>query len=121
MRRTQAQCAEAIAGPSDLPYTLPEEDPFNIKPLLAQPRRRRSSMLDKWIEEQQISTGPADAEKPELSILPPTTPLPSPSPYCTIGLGAPSASKLTLDGFVVLDDTDLPPEDCDELGSLQVQ
>ncbi|THV07591.1 hypothetical protein K435DRAFT_848008 [Dendrothele bispora CBS 962.96] len=37
----------------DQPYTIPEEDPFNIQPLLLQPRRKRSSMLDKWIQDQQ--------------------------------------------------------------------
>ncbi|KAG6821398.1 hypothetical protein H0H93_014195 [Arthromyces matolae] len=35
---------------NDVPYTTPDEDPFNIHP---QPRRRRSSLLDKWIQEQQ--------------------------------------------------------------------
>ncbi|KAF8640355.1 hypothetical protein AX17_000026 [Amanita inopinata Kibby_2008] len=38
----------------DTPYTTPDEDPFSVKPLLQQPRRRRSSMLDKWIKEQQF-------------------------------------------------------------------
>lgn len=38
---------------NDAPYTTPDEDPFNIQPLLPQPRRRRSSLLNKWIQEQQ--------------------------------------------------------------------
>jgi hypothetical protein len=43
----------------DPPYTSPDEDPFNVQPLLKQPRRRRSSMLDKWIKDQQAL--PSDA------------------------------------------------------------
>ncbi|KAF9454071.1 hypothetical protein P691DRAFT_798349 [Macrolepiota fuliginosa MF-IS2] len=45
----------------DLPYTTPEEDPFNVRPLPQQyPRRRRSSMFEKWIEEQQRYSIPGD-------------------------------------------------------------
>ncbi|KAG6832547.1 hypothetical protein H0H92_000176 [Tricholoma furcatifolium] len=43
----------------DIPYTTPDEDPFNVRPLQQQPRRRRSSLLDKWIQEQQK---PPDSE-----------------------------------------------------------
>ena len=43
----------------DPPYTSPDEDPFNVQPLLKQPRRRRSSMLDRWIKDQQAL--PSDA------------------------------------------------------------
>ncbi|KAF9269969.1 hypothetical protein L218DRAFT_992644 [Marasmius fiardii PR-910] len=41
-------------GMDDPPYTTPEEDPFTVRPL--RPKRRRSSMLDKWIQEQQRSS-----------------------------------------------------------------
>ena len=38
----------------DTPYTTADEDPFHVTPLLHPPRRRRSSLLDKWIRDQQI-------------------------------------------------------------------
>ncbi|KAK0466444.1 uncharacterized protein EV420DRAFT_830615 [Desarmillaria tabescens] len=38
---------------NDRPYTLPEEDPFNITPLATQPHHRYSSLFDKWLQEQQ--------------------------------------------------------------------
>lgn len=95
---------------AELPYTLPEDDPFNIVPALVQqqqqPRRRRSSLLDKWIQEQHTLPGEC-----------PSTP--TSNPYGAIGLDAPTSSKLTLNSFVLVDEDELP-EDCDGLGSLQV-
>ena len=38
----------------DTPYTTADEDPFHVSPLLQPPRRRRSSLLDKWIRDQLI-------------------------------------------------------------------
>ena len=50
----------------DPPYTSPDEDPFNVQPLLKQPRRRRSSMLDRWIKDQQAL--PSDAHDETLRV-----------------------------------------------------
>jgi len=40
---------------SDQPYTTAEEDPFSVQPYIqpTQVQHKRSSMLDKWINEQQ--------------------------------------------------------------------
>lgn len=38
----------------DTPYTTADEDPFHVTPRFQSPRRRRSSLLDKWIRDQQI-------------------------------------------------------------------
>ena len=44
----------------DQPYTTAEEDPFQIQPYIQQPvktvKSRRSSMLDKWIIDQQAQS-----------------------------------------------------------------
>lgn len=54
--------ATTLTTMDDLPYTTPDEDPFNVRPL---PRRRRSSLLDKWIHEQQrYSPSPATHTRP---------------------------------------------------------
>ncbi|KAF8632943.1 hypothetical protein AX15_001549 [Amanita polypyramis BW_CC] len=46
----------------DTPYTTADEDPFNVTPLLQLPRRRRSSLLDKWIRDQHtLPSVPPDA------------------------------------------------------------
>ena len=42
----------------DHPYTTPDEDPFNVRPIVQQIKpikHRRPSLLDKWILEQQQS------------------------------------------------------------------
>ncbi|KAJ7651728.1 hypothetical protein DFH06DRAFT_1270592 [Mycena polygramma] len=45
--------AVSVFETDDPPYPTTDDDQFNIKPRLLQPRRRRSSMLNKWIKEQQ--------------------------------------------------------------------
>ncbi len=45
----------------DPPYTTPEEDPFNVRPLFQNNLRRRpSSMFDKWIQDQQLYIPPSE-------------------------------------------------------------
>ena len=42
----------------DHPYTTPDEDPFNVRPIVQQAKsskHRRPSLIDKWILEQQQS------------------------------------------------------------------
>lgn len=41
---------------NDHPYTTADEDPFNAHQQLHPPKHRRSSLLDKWILEQQYPT-----------------------------------------------------------------
>ncbi|KAG7098945.1 hypothetical protein E1B28_000835 [Marasmius oreades] len=94
----------------DLPYTTPEEDPFSPQPL--RPRRRRSSMLDKWIQEQQRSSVasssghtqdlPNDGNlrlNPYLAY-PDLSQHPNPVP-------GPCQSAATLDSYDVVDEEDL--------------
>jgi hypothetical protein len=48
----------------DHPYTTPDEDPFNVRPIVQQIKsikHRRPSLLDKWIMEQQQSPTEYDA------------------------------------------------------------
>lgn len=78
----------------DKPYTTADEDPFSVQPYRFPPNKtvkhRRSSMLDKWITEQQAQNEdtPDDDSLPEpIPVSPPiifTTPRPvasSSSPY----------------------------------------
>ncbi|KAJ7751268.1 hypothetical protein DFH07DRAFT_531336 [Mycena maculata] len=96
----------------DPPYTAAEDDPFNIKPLLLQPRRRRSSMLNKWIQDQQQPTQVVDVDD---------EPLPHSgtrsNPYLAYPeLGTPTfnagfnASAVSFNSYDLLEDDDIPPE-----------
>ncbi|KAJ6621090.1 hypothetical protein B0H10DRAFT_2215360 [Mycena sp. CBHHK59/15] len=100
----------------DPPYTAAEDDPFSIKPLLLQPRRRRSSMLNKWIhDQQQVPTNVVDDE--EGSSLP-RAGTPS-NPYLAYPeLGSPTFhdsafndSAVSVNSYDLLEDDDIPPED----------
>ncbi|KAJ7492408.1 hypothetical protein FB451DRAFT_531471 [Mycena latifolia] len=95
----------------DPPYTAAEEDPFNIKPLLLQPRRRRSSMLDKWIQDQQqVPTDVVDIEDaPSLPVSGTRS-----NPYLAYPeLGSPrfNESAVSVNSYDLLEDDDIPPED----------
>ncbi|KAG6862154.1 hypothetical protein C0995_004236 [Termitomyces sp. Mi166 len=84
----------------DIPYTTPEEDPFNAYPIFLRPRRRRSSLFDKWIQEQQKPSdkkSPATQNKAFLA--------------CPAALGIPNPSKediVTLDNYDIINDDDIP-------------
>ncbi|KAF8349687.1 hypothetical protein F5887DRAFT_877262 [Amanita rubescens] len=52
----------------DTPYTTADEDPFHVTPRFNPPRRRRSSLLDKWIRDQQILPSPASAVESYLDV-----------------------------------------------------
>ncbi|KAG6879862.1 hypothetical protein C0992_010531 [Termitomyces sp. T32_za158] len=84
----------------DIPYTTPEEDPFNARPIFLQPRRRRSSLLDKWIQEQQR---PSDKGSPSSQN--------NGYSACPAALGVHNPSKtdvVTLDNYDIVDDEDIP-------------
>lgn len=88
----------------DIPYTTPEEDPFNVQPLMLQPRRRRSSLLDKWIQEQQKN--PDDEPPPTMRthaylVYPEFGRDPSPSRHDVV----------TLDNYDLVNDDDIPPHE----------
>ncbi|KAG5644608.1 hypothetical protein DXG03_008086 [Asterophora parasitica] len=89
---------------NDIPYTTPEEDPFNVQPFL-QPRRRRSSLLDKWINEQQKKSDHGEH---------PSTPHINPYlAYPELGHGVPNVSRddvVTLDNYDLVNDDDIPPQ-----------
>ncbi|KAG6817738.1 hypothetical protein H0H87_004529 [Tephrocybe sp. NHM501043] len=87
---------------NDIPYTTPEEDPFNVRPVFLQPRRRRSSLLDKWIQEQQK---PPDSDPPPPALLAyPEGSLPNPS----------TEDVVTLENYDLIDDDDIPAAPNDE-------
>ncbi|KAJ7070826.1 hypothetical protein C8F01DRAFT_973949 [Mycena amicta] len=109
LRRVIGQSTPAF-GSHDPPYTAPEDDPFNIKPLL-EPRRRRSSMLNKWIQEQQ--TQPTDVVDVEEG---PSLPGPRSHPYLAypelapVNFDDPSSSSASFDSYDLLEDDDIPQE-----------
>jgi len=90
---------------NDAPYTTPEEDPFNVQPLLLQPRRRRSSLLNKWIQEQQ--TQPHILETPT-NRHPPIQPHSAP---CVRYLDLSFDRNLVLDDTLTLNSYDLVEDD----------
>ena len=95
----------------DPPYTTPEEDPFNVVPARIQPRRKRSSMLDKWINEQQRTH--SIRGRNILDLTDDRTPSPAPHadayfPYPgPAGHLAPhAASRVTVDSYDMVEDED---------------
>ncbi|KAJ7170096.1 hypothetical protein C8R46DRAFT_223332 [Mycena filopes] len=94
----------------DLPYTA-DDDPFNIKPLLLQPRRRRSSMLNKWIQDQQqVPTDVVDVE--EGPSLPRSGTASNPYlAYPELGTPAFHESVASINSYDLVEDDDIPPED----------
>ncbi|KAJ6520041.1 hypothetical protein C8R45DRAFT_807359 [Mycena sanguinolenta] len=99
----------------DSPYTAAEDDPFHVQPLLLQPRRRRSSMLNKWIKDQQqvpteqISTDVVDDEGPSLPLSGTRS-----NPYLAYPeLGSPTfhESVASVNSYDMVEDDDLPLED----------
>ncbi|KAJ7786541.1 hypothetical protein B0H16DRAFT_35316 [Mycena metata] len=91
-------------------YTPADDDPFNIKPLLLQPRRRRSSMLNKWIQDQQQVPDVVDVEDG------PSLPLSGTqsNPYLAYPeLGTPAfhESVASINSYDLVEDDDIPPED----------
>ncbi|KAF5388552.1 hypothetical protein D9757_004612 [Collybiopsis confluens] len=100
----------------DKPYTTPDEDPFNVRPA-TQPRRRRSSMLDKWIHEQQQS--------PSNNIPPNKTCPPRGHPYLaypdldlTHEARSHCNSAMSLGSFELVDEADIPQDVCPEVSLL---
>ncbi|KAI5836510.1 hypothetical protein K523DRAFT_225711 [Schizophyllum commune Tattone D] len=105
----------------DPPYTTPEEDPFNVVPARIQPRRKRSSMLDKWINEQQRTHSirgrnildltddrtPSQARHADAYF-----PYPGPAGH----LAPHAASRVTVDSYDMVEDEDI----VNELASLRV-
>ncbi|KAF8922063.1 hypothetical protein CPB85DRAFT_19005 [Mucidula mucida] len=107
-----------ISTKDDLPYTLPEEDPFNITPLFRQPRRRRSSLFNKWIVDQQTYASTLEGIPDDIHD--------APDSGSTIGstahdfLAVPgesrslnpsaNASAVTLKSYDFVEDTDIPDD-----------
>jgi hypothetical protein len=93
----------------DPPYTAAEEDPFNIKPLLLQPRRRRSSMLNKWIQDQQqVPTDVVDIEDAPPLVLSGTRSNPYLA-YPELGSRPFNDSAVSVNSYDLLEDY-IPPE-----------
>ncbi|KAF8167684.1 hypothetical protein B0H34DRAFT_792379 [Crassisporium funariophilum] len=106
----------------DQPYTTADEDPFNVRPVVQQVKtikHRRSSMLDKWILEQQSqSTESPDALQLPKPYLAGTDTLASSSnPY----LAYPDLPRVTreqtrireevesINSYDLVEDDDIPP------------
>ncbi|KAL1748998.1 hypothetical protein HDZ31DRAFT_28654 [Schizophyllum fasciatum] len=105
----------------DPPYTTPDEDPFNVVPARIQPRRKRSSMLDKWITEQQRTHSVRGRNILDLT----DDRTPSPAPHADAYLAYPgvagnasphAASRVTVDSYDMVEDEDI----VNELASLRV-
>lgn len=95
------------------PYTLPEEDPFNITPLLRQPRRRRSSLFNKWILDQQAYAATLEEIADEGADASCSTPSAEPTEdQFDVGRSSlhpnPNASAVTLKSYDFVDDDDIP-------------
>lgn len=101
----------------DLPYTLPDEDPFNVTPLFAQPQRRRSSMLNQWVH-QQHSVPPSDYLDPHLDppLLPTAATRTNSNPYLAypdmsrlhVARDGAQESTVSLNSYDFVDDEDIP-------------
>ncbi|KIY69144.1 hypothetical protein CYLTODRAFT_452861 [Cylindrobasidium torrendii FP15055 ss-10] len=103
-------CAAPPQNMHDIPYTLPEEDPFNITPALPSRRHRhRTSLFHQWLSEQQLYAttleGIPDASAEEdsdrradaaVSLLQPPAPI------------NPNGSAVTLESYDLVDDDDIP-------------
>lgn len=103
----------------DPPYTTPEEDPFNVQHTVQLcPRRRKSSLLAKWIQEQQRY-----ADQPA-HIRSQSTPLTN--PYLDLGHSdthRPATADTTAvqdTAYDLVDDHDIPPRLAAELASIKV-
>ncbi|KAJ6503311.1 hypothetical protein C8R47DRAFT_198115 [Mycena vitilis] len=102
--------AVSVFETDDPPYPTTDDDPFNIKPRLLQPRRRRSSMLNKWIkEQQQVPTDVVDVEEG------PSLPLSGTrsNPYLAYPeLGTPTfnESVASWNSYDLMEDDDIPPD-----------
>lgn len=90
-----------------------EEDVFGIEPLLRQPRRRRSSMLDRWIQDQQTSAINDPTRRDDLDISEDT---PRSGPRSHAYLAYPEFGRTpkardevsTLNSYDLMDDNDIP-------------
>lgn len=114
----------------DQPYTTADEDPFNVQPYIQEAlvkpvKKRRSSMLDKWILEQQAQSS-SDALAEILQLPEPTFPLFSPfasssNPYLAYP-DLPRAWQTTkaesdsasIKSYDLVDDDDIPSNTCEE-------
>lgn len=102
----------------DQPYTTPDEDPFNVQPVLRQPRRRRSSLLDKWIIEQQTQPSTTNKPPPAIANLPsaptrthPYLAYPDLNSRIYLNRNNGEDDEITLNSYDIVDDEDIP-QDC---------
>ncbi|KAG7452373.1 uncharacterized protein BT62DRAFT_300396 [Guyanagaster necrorhizus] len=96
---------------NDRPYTLPEEDPFNITPLAMQ---RHSSLFDKWLQEQQRHVTTLE-DIPDTPIRKSPPAIPVLSSYQYLGYSDPmhpdaNGSTVTLNSYDFVEDDDIPAE-----------
>lgn len=102
-------------------YTFAEEDSFSVTPLFKQPRRRRSSLFNKWILDQQAYSGtlhaiPDDGGVPIANSSPVESHQTIESSVACPSLEQPSmlpqgnASLVTITSYDFVDDTDLPTD-----------
>lgn len=93
----------------DLPYTLPDEDPFNISPPLFTKPRRRSSMLNKWIDQQSNTTNYLDPDRSLLAGTRSNPYLAYPDIAGRVCLQeAATRSTLSIASYDLVDDDDIP-------------
>ncbi|KAK0500577.1 hypothetical protein EDD18DRAFT_1347988 [Armillaria luteobubalina] len=96
---------------NDRPYTLPEEDPFNITPLAMLPHHHHSSLFDKWLQDQQTHATSLD-DIPDTPIRESSPALPALSPHQYLDpmhLDA-TGSVVTLNTYDFVEDDDIPAE-----------
>ncbi|KAK0198922.1 hypothetical protein F5146DRAFT_1131867 [Armillaria mellea] len=97
---------------NDRPYTLPEEDPFNITPLAMLPHHRHSSNLfDKWLQDQHTHASTLD-DIPDTPIPESSSAIPALSPHQYLDpmhLDA-TGSVVTLNTYDFVEDDDIPAE-----------
>ncbi|KAK0208828.1 hypothetical protein DFS33DRAFT_1380318 [Desarmillaria ectypa] len=96
---------------NDQPYTLLEEDPFNITPLVMQPHRCHSSLFDKWLQEQQRHA-PTLEDVPDTLIRELSSAIPALSSHQYLDPMHPDAqgSAVTLNTYDFVEDDDIPAE-----------
>ncbi|SJL06271.1 uncharacterized protein ARMOST_09607 [Armillaria ostoyae] len=96
---------------NDRPYTLPEEDPFNITPLAMLPHHHHSNLFDKWLQEQQTHATTLD-DIPDTPIRESSSAILALSPHQYLDpmhLDA-TGSVVTLNTYDFVEDDDIPAE-----------
>lgn len=113
---------------ADKPYTTADEDPFNVRPYVIEAplvnpiKKRRSSMLDKWILEQQAQspdTNPPEANPP---LFPSIASLSNPylaypdlrRTWLDLTSTRDDTDAASINSYDLVDDDDIPLNACEE-------